>query len=196
MTGPMDTVLRRCGATMTERHGRAVAAHFGSAASEAAVCRRTVGLAERSDRATLEVHGPPDALDAALTMLATLCDRAWSVLTAQSTVLVRCERPDAEAAESALATTPDVSVGDRGDELVALCLLGPKAGEVLDAAGVGTLRAPAVVMPEGPRCVEVLVPAAEGPALWDRLLEAGRPCSIACVGVDAIERLFVSERLV
>ncbi|MEP6952549.1 MAG: hypothetical protein ABI950_00645, partial [Solirubrobacteraceae bacterium] len=192
MTGPMDAVLRRCGATMTERHGHAVAAHFGSAASEAAVCRRTVGLAERGDRVTLEVHGPPDAVDAALATLAVLGGDAWSVRTAPPSALVRCEWPNAEAIEAALTAVPGVSVRDRGDELVALCLVGPKAAAVLDAAGVGTARAPAVVVPEGPRCIEVLVAAAEGPVLWGRLLDAGRPCSIACVGVDAIEHLFVS----
>jgi glycine cleavage system aminomethyltransferase T len=55
----MTTMLRRHGATMVERDGRWVAAHFGSPASEAAVCRSRVGLAERSDRATLELSGDP-----------------------------------------------------------------------------------------------------------------------------------------
>lgn len=195
MRGPMDAVLRECGATMTERHGRAVAAHFGSAASEAAVCRRTVGLADRSDRVTLEALGSPDALDEALAALAALRDRAWHVRTAEEGALVRCERPDAEAAEVALRASPGVSVEDRGDDLAALSLIGPRARQVLDATGVGTPEQPAVIVDEGPLCVEVLVPAADGPALWARLLDAGRPFSIACVGLDAIEHLFVSEHL-
>lgn len=53
----MTTMLRRHGATMIARHGRNVAAHYGSPVSEAAVCRSAVGLADRSDRATLSLTG-------------------------------------------------------------------------------------------------------------------------------------------
>jgi len=68
----MTTMLRRHGATMAERNGRRVAAHFGSPASEAAVCRTRVGLVERSDRATREIRGDTAGVDQALEELAHL----------------------------------------------------------------------------------------------------------------------------
>ena len=42
---------------------------------------------------------------------------------------------------------------------------------------------------------EVLVPASQGPQVWDRLLEEGAPLHIACVGLEAIEHLTATRRL-
>jgi glycine cleavage system aminomethyltransferase T len=62
----MSAVLRRHGARMGDRGGRAVALHFGSAASEAAACRSSVGLAERSDAGALELLGRREDVERAL----------------------------------------------------------------------------------------------------------------------------------
>jgi hypothetical protein len=71
---PLETVLRAHGAVMGVRHGRLVAAHFGSVASETAVCLRSVGLADGfgragapADRIALVLLGPraPRVLQAA-----------------------------------------------------------------------------------------------------------------------------------
>src|ERR671931_672004 len=64
-----DRVLR-AGGVMVIREGHPVAAHFGSAATELAVCVQRVGLAVRSDLDALELAGPepwlPDFLSPAL----------------------------------------------------------------------------------------------------------------------------------
>jgi glycine cleavage system aminomethyltransferase T len=41
----------------------------------------------------------------------------------------------------------------------------------------------------------VLVPASQGPHVWDLLLEEGAPLQIACVGLEAIEHLTATRRL-
>ena len=51
---------------MASRHGRRVPAHFGSIAAEEAVCLRSVGMADRSDRDTFELRGTPSAVESAL----------------------------------------------------------------------------------------------------------------------------------
>jgi hypothetical protein len=50
--------LRLAGGVMSEREGHPVAANFGSAASELAICVKRVGLAVRSDLDALEIAGP------------------------------------------------------------------------------------------------------------------------------------------
>lgn len=190
----MTSILRRHGATMVERHGRAAAAHFGSATSEAAVCRTTVGLAVRSDRTTIEVLGPPDAVDEALAGLVPLGHRAWSARLTPGLALVRCEGEDAAACQDQVDRSDRASVVALDREYVAVQLLGPRTREVLEAAGVGGPDDPAVVVEEG-LGVELLVPAAQGPALWYRVLEAGERFGIACVGLDALEHLAASEHL-
>jgi glycine cleavage system aminomethyltransferase T len=59
---PLEAVLRAHGAVMAVRHGHLVAAHFGSVASETAVCLRSVGLADgfdgETEHVTLRLIGP------------------------------------------------------------------------------------------------------------------------------------------
>jgi len=190
----MTSILRRHGATMVERHGRAVAAHFGSAASEVAVCRTTVGLAVRSDRATIEVLGPPAAVDEALAGLVPLGDRAWAARVTPGLALVRCEGEDTAICLDHVDRSDRASVVALGHEYEALQLLGPRTQDVLAAAEAGREEDPVVVVEE-PGGVELLVPAAQGPALWYRVLEAGEPFGIACVGLEALEHLAASRHL-
>jgi glycine cleavage system aminomethyltransferase T len=191
----MTAVLRRHGATLVERHGRLVAAHFGSAAAEAAVCRTTVGLAIRGDRSTLGVQGPPAAVDEALAGLVPLADRAWATRLTPGLAVVRCEHEDAGVCTDHLQRSDRVSVRELPTEYVAIELIGPRTGDVLAAAGVGTPDDPAVAIEEADDRVELLVTGAQGPALWHRLLEAGEPFGVACVGLDALEHLAASEHL-
>jgi glycine cleavage system aminomethyltransferase T len=121
-TTPLEAVLRAHGAVMAVRHGHCVAAHFGSVASETAVCLRSVGLVD--------------------------------------------------------------AFGGETDR-VTLRLIGPRAARVLAAAGLD-----AVPVRDG---YEVVVPVRDGPATWRRLLHAGEPMGITCVGYDAVERLAVSR---
>ena len=50
--------VRLAGGVMSQREGHAVAANFGSAATELAICVKRVGLAVRSDLDALEIAGP------------------------------------------------------------------------------------------------------------------------------------------
>jgi len=192
----MTTMLRRHGATLFERNGRGVAAHFGSPASEAAVCRGGVGLAERSDRATLELSGAPAAVDEALQELAPLSDLAWWVRRSPHRAIVRCEGAAVGACTSAMLRAEDVAVDDVSGEHAALDLIGPRARDVLRAHLERDGSPVVLVVRRDETCVELLVPRVHGPALWNDLLAAGDPYGIACVGLEALEHLEVSDRLI
>lgn len=191
----MVSMLRRHGAAIVERHGRLAAAHYGSAAAEAAVCRSRVGLAERSDRATLEVRGAQGTVDAALAALGGLGHRAWWSRLSPGRALVRCEGEEEDACIAAMQSADAGSILDVSPQYAAVSLIGPLAGEVLEAAAVDERSDPVVVLREGDGTVELLVARAYGPALWNRLLEAGAPSGIACVGLDALEHLAVSDHI-
>jgi glycine cleavage system aminomethyltransferase T len=189
MHGPLESVVYRDGATMVERHGRRVAAHFGSPPGEAAVCLSTVGLADRSDRTTLELRGD---VDAGLLELASLGERAWSSYRGSDRAVIRCEYGDASACLELLGGATGTSVRDCTIEYAAMALIGPNAEELLATAD---LPSSAVTLHESGLLFEVLVPAAHGAILWDRLLEAGAPFQIACVGLEALEHLAATNRL-
>jgi glycine cleavage system aminomethyltransferase T len=183
----MTAVLRRHGAVLVDREGRLVAGSFGSTPAEVAVCRTTVGLAERSDRATLEVQGPPAAVDDALDGLIPLGDRAWATRQTPGLALVRCGHQDARVCLDHLERSDRVEVVDVSHDHVAVELIGPLSAEVMDAAGIGTSDDPVVVVAgSGGPGIELLVPAAQGPALWNRLLAAGESYGISCVGLEAL----------
>lgn len=191
----MGAVLRRHGATMVERHGRAVAAHFGSAATEAAVCTSHVGLAERPERATLELRGPEGEVDNALAELAFLRERVGCKRCTPRRAILTCEETDTDTCTSAMLRCEDVAVSDISADHVVVDLIGPFAEDVLRASEIEREEGPALVMRRVFQHVELVVPAAQGPALWNRLLEAGEPFGIGCVGVEAVEHLAVSARL-
>src|SRR3954470_14840814 len=54
-------LLSSAGAVMTVRDGRPIAAHYGSAAGELAVCVRGVGLAVRADLSVVSLTGSAHA---------------------------------------------------------------------------------------------------------------------------------------
>lgn len=194
MSVMLSLLRRRHGATLGRRDGRLLAAHYGSPATEIAVCRVAVGLAERSDRATLEVRGRREELDRALGELAGLGDRAWWSRLSRTRVVVRCEHDDRDACLRALGRDAIVSVHEPGAEIAALALVGPYAEAVLAAAGLETDPGTAVILRDRSAAIELLVARRLGPALWTRLLDAGEPYPIACVGVDAIAALAASQR--
>jgi glycine cleavage system aminomethyltransferase T len=193
--GPLEDVLRRHEATMTKRHGRCVAAHFGSATSEAAVCLSTVGIADRFDRTTLELRGAPDDVELALGGLATLRARTWWARRTSRSAIVRCERNDTATCLSGLVALEGIVAVDVSDRYAAIAVIGPRAEELLAACDVEAHGTPAIVLREAEAAFEVLVPALDGPGQWERLLEVGAPFRVACVGLDALEHLAASRRL-
>ena len=191
----MTAVLRRHGATLTARGGRRLAAHFGSPASEAAVCRGRVGLAERSDRSTLEISGGREAVSSALRELDALRDLALSVRPSEAVALVRCDAGDADACAARMLRVDDVSVTDVSAEHVGISLVGPCAREVLDAAHIEHEELPVLVFDGDVAEIELLVTPGYAPALWNQLLAAGDEHGIACVGLEALEHLRVAKGL-
>jgi hypothetical protein len=180
---------------MTARHGRRVAARFGSATSEAAVCLSTVGIADRFDRSTFELRGAPGDVDLALTALVALPSRTWFTRVTPRSATVRCEGGDAPACRDALAALAGTTLVEHDDDLAAIGVIGPRAEELLRAGGLRGVERPAIVVRERADSFEVLVPADQGPALFESLLELGAGYRIACVGLDALEHLAVSRRL-
>jgi len=185
---PLEGVLRRCGATMAVRGGRPIALHFGSPATETAVCRSHVGLADRGQRVTYELRGAPDDVERAL---ASLPEGDWFERLGPERAIVRCEPMESAASHDAMADAGGTVLELEG-KYAAVGLIGPRSKDVLLAAQVDT---PAIVVQEGENAFEILVAAARGEALWERLLRAGEPFEIACVGAEALEHLAVSEHL-
>ncbi len=192
---PLEAVVRRHGATMINRHGLYVAAHYGSPTSEAAVCLSTVGIADRFDRTTLEVRGAPDDVELALSGLVRVRIRNWwSRLTTRSAI-VRCEQADSGQCLEALVPVEGTVAVDLSNRYAAIAVIGPRAAELLAACELERQRTPPIVLREAEAAFEVLVPFADGPAQWDKLLAVGVPFQIACVGLDALAHLAASRRL-
>jgi glycine cleavage system aminomethyltransferase T len=193
---PLDGVLRRHGATMALRHGKCVAAHFGSAASEAAVCVRTVGIADRSDRTTFELRGAPPDIDEALTALGPLDGRAWSARASARSAIVRCEQADAPRCAAAVLLAEGTLAADVSDRYAAIAVIGPLAEDLLRAADFhDAAGGQPIVMRDGQGAFELLIQADNAATVWTRLLEAGAPFRVACVGLDALEHLAASHRV-
>src|SRR3954453_21686798 len=171
---------------MAERNGRRIPAHFGSAAAEETVCVRGVGMADRSDRDTLEIHGKPEDIERALIALGEL---AWYSFLSADRAIARTE--NAPACVAALSSLP-VEVHERTRAYAAIGLLGPRAHELLESID---LQPTGLIVQEAPDCYEVILPAAHGPELWDYLLDAGAAFGLACVGHDALDRLAASHRM-
>jgi glycine cleavage system aminomethyltransferase T len=195
LTSPLDGILRGHGAMMVSRYGRCVAAHFGSAASETAVCLSTVGIADRADRATFELHGAPEDVDLALAALAPLCDRTWWARTTSRSAIVRCDHSQKPACSGALERAEGTSVVDVTGRYAAIGVIGPRAADLLSSADFHTPEGQPILLRDGPNSLELLVDGEIAPALWGQLLEAGAPLSIACVGLDALEHLAASHRV-
>jgi glycine cleavage system aminomethyltransferase T len=192
-TSPLDDVLRHSGAIMARHQGTIEAAHFGSAAGEAAACLSNVGIVDRSRRTTLEMRAAPGDAEEALGALAVSACDAWWAEVGRGRTIIRCERADTALVIGCLETFPDVSIQDVSHLYAAIALVGPRAREVLRASGSGAPGLEVFVINESPDRCELLTATANGPALWDRLLHAGAPMHIACVGFEAIEHLAASR---
>jgi glycine cleavage system aminomethyltransferase T len=191
-TTPLERLLRDHGAWIAVRHGQRVAVHFGSVAAETAVCRRAVGLADRFGRATFDVRGAPDRVDAALKRIDR--DRVgWAARIDPYQALVRSELAGADGCLAALADD-DLLVLDATAGYTALELVGPRAGDALEHARLPTAPFPATVVTE-PHGYEILVHPQFGSQAWVHLLRSCRPVGIACVGFDALEHLEIARRV-
>jgi glycine cleavage system aminomethyltransferase T len=209
LLSPLDAVLKRSGAHMTEREGWVVAADFGSLASEIAVSRATAGLADVSSISKFEVRDaapaiadmypsgrelrPGSAIEAA--------DGWWCVVSSELLLVLaspkKAARVRADLEERALA---DTRIEDVTSNRVAVCLTGPFARQVLTRAGAapcgpGSMRVesvggvPTLVLHQYEKQWLLVASASEAGNLWGALTEAGSPLGLAYVGADALEHL-------
>lgn len=190
---PLHGCLVRSGAALITHDGAISAAHFGSAVSEASACLTHVGIADRSQRTTLELRGPAKIVDEAVNGLRVQAAPAWWAEVGRGRALVRCESADRERVLACLAPFDDLSVDAPAEPLAAIGLVGPYARDVLRACGPGMPGVDVFVLRESGSRYELLVGAAEGGRLWDRLLRAGAPMHIACVGFEALEHLAAAD---
>ena len=200
---------------MVVREGHAVAANFGSAATELAVCVKRVGLAVRSDLDALEIVGSepwlthflggalgadPPAPGAAVRAAGSWCcrvapDRAivvgpWSA-AARWAGIVR----------HAIVTGAAVDCTDRSGSATALTLVGPRAAQLLTDAGLepdlqvgGVLESwfagtAALLLRETGDRYLLLLDAESALDAWQELFDVGRALGLSMVGAEALERL-------
>jgi glycine cleavage system aminomethyltransferase T len=182
--------LRKAGGVMVMRDGHAVAAHFGSTATEVAVCVKRVGLAVRSDLAVLDVLGaeswlghPVPSQGRARRIAGTWCCRVAS------------DRVVVVGPRSAIAT------GDHPDSKTVLTLVGPRVSRVLADVGLQNdleiegLRlgwfadSPTLLLRESADRYLLVVDAEQAGEAWRELLDAGRSLGLSMVGTEALERL-------
>jgi glycine cleavage system aminomethyltransferase T len=199
------------------RGGSPVIAHYGSVATEVALCVKRAGLVERPELSVLELTGQEPfvdhVLDRALGALAPVSGRATGVGGTW------CARP---SGGRALVAAPEASLARWRDlarrsilggtrltcravpSTAVVSLVGPRAAKVLQAAGLphdlpagGAADAPyAVVVREVADHFLVFAEAVPGRSAWAALLEAGRPLGLAPVGHDALDRLAAALRAV
>jgi heterotetrameric sarcosine oxidase gamma subunit len=207
--------LRLAGGVMVVREGHAVAANFGSAATEMAVCVKHVGLAVRSDLDAVEIAGSepwlshflaealggrvPDLGEAVPAAGAWCCrvapDRAivvgpWSAATRWARIVRR-----------AVVTGAALGATDRSEAATALTLVGPRAARLLADAGlqpdlpVRGVReswfagAPVLLLREAADRFLLVLDADAAVDTWQELFEAGRALGLSMVGAEALQRL-------
>jgi aminomethyltransferase len=206
---PLDDVLKRSGAHMTEREGWVVAADFGSLAAEIAVSRATAGLADVSSIAKFDVRGSapaiadmyPSGREVRPGRAIEAADAWWCVISTEQLLVLappsRAARVRTDLEEGALAGT---RIDDVTSERVAVCLTGPHAREVLTRTGAapcspGAMRVesvggvPTLVLHQYEKQWLLVAAAEEAGALWEALTEAGSPLGLAYVGADALQHL-------
>jgi glycine cleavage system aminomethyltransferase T len=207
--------LRDAGGVMVTRDGHQVAAHFGSTATEVAVCVKRVGLAVRSDLSALDVVGAEPWLahflaeslgrhvpshGRARRIAGTWCCRVASdraVIVGPWSTTARWARIVREA----VLTGSPLDCSDRSESATALTLVGPRVGQVLTDVGLdpdvevegvreGSFAgSPTLLLRESADRYLLLVDAEQAGDAWRTLLDAGRSLGLSMVGAEALERL-------
>jgi glycine cleavage system aminomethyltransferase T len=177
--------LREAGGVMVTRDGHQVAAHFGSTATEVAVCVKRVGLAVRSDLAAIDVVPDDQQVPSpgrARRMAGTWCCRV--------------------ASDRALVIGPRSELRHRpARERTVLTLVGPRAHQVLADVGLHNgleiegLRegwfadTPTLLLREAADRYLLVVDSEQADEAWRALLDAGRSLGLSMVGAEALARL-------
>jgi glycine cleavage system aminomethyltransferase T len=208
------------GAMVIARDGRAVTAHYGSVAAEVAVCRKSVGLAVRTELRILEVGGREPWLERLLgRALGGAAPEVGSAAVAAGTWCARVdvdralvigasgavERWRRVAREAVIGGSP-ITATELTDEWATVSLIGPKAPRLLEMAGLpadlppralhhGAVEgASTVLLRAGTDHWLLLLDGAFAPEACHALLEAGRSVGLSLVGCDAVGRLAAAAR--
>jgi glycine cleavage system aminomethyltransferase T len=208
------------GAKVIDRDGRTVTAHYGSVATEVAVCRKSVGLAVRAELRILEVRGREPWLERLLARtLGGRVPQAGSAVVAAGTWCCRVEERRAlivgapgaverwrrVVREAVIGGSP-ISAVEVTDGWAPISLIGPKAAGLVATAGlpmdlaVGEIGAGIV---EGATATLLrasadhwlaLLDAEHAPEACHALLAAGRSVGLTLVGCEAVGRLAAAAR--
>jgi glycine cleavage system aminomethyltransferase T len=217
----MEAALFPPGAKVVSLDGRAVTAHYGSVATEVAVCRKSVGLAVRTELRMLEVCGREPWLERLLSR--ALAGRVPAVGTAAVAAGTWCLRVDDRRAlvvgpsgaverwrrvarEAVIGGSP-IAAAELTDLRVAVSLIGPKAARLLQLAGLAGFDVPvggvvagsvegvaAVVLRVSSDHWLAVLDADGAPQACRALLEAGRTVDLTLVGCEAVGRLAAAAR--
>ena len=220
----LEPVLRQAGGVLVLHDGRAVVAHYGSAAGELAACVSAVGVADRSDLAILQLDGPAAQLRQLSQRLAG-CEvapggaahsaGAWWCAASPERMLVLVDASSGDRLHALLrarvARRSAVTLADRSSELAALAVVGRRASALLAELGVyGESRNPRDVSPltahtgagaevlwllESDDKALALMGAADAPLVWHAIERAGRPHGLCAVGQDALARYALLRRI-
>lgn len=188
------------------------AAHYGSVATELAICRKTAGIIDRAELGRLELVGREPWMKHALAHAigpavppagrAALLGDTWCCRVAAERALVVAP-PAARArwrrlAREAIVAGHPIAYSDVTSTSAAISIVGPAARAVLRAAELphelepGELAADGsgtTVLRDGPERFLLLLSEPLTSAVWHELLEAGRPFGLSPVGSDALVRL-------
>jgi len=201
------------------RDGHAVIAHYGSVATEVAVCVKAAGIVQRPEIGALELRGPGSSLEHLLARVlgehvpapgaAVPIGAAWCARPTAERALIVAPRSSLERWRRLVQRSIVSSGRVRSSDAAAICavsVLGPRAARVLSEAGVcemllpgaavaGALaEAPAVVVCEAPDRFLLLVEADADSVAWAKLDAAGAPHGLSHVGHDAYDRLSAAAR--
>jgi glycine cleavage system aminomethyltransferase T len=206
------------------RDGYPVVANYGSAAGELAACVSAVGLAARSDLATLELAGTSAQLRHLSQRLtgsevapggAVLSGGAWWCAANPERMLVICDASRRDHLHAVLqarvARRAAVTLTDRSGELTALAVVGRRASALLAALGVyGESGNPRHVPPltrhagagadvlwllESDDKAFAIMATADAPTVWHTIERAGRCFGLCAVGQEALARYALIRRI-
>ena len=207
-------------AMVVAREGRAVTAHYGSVATELAVCRKSVGLALRTELRVLEVAGRAAWLERLLSRAlggtvpepgsAAVAAGTWCLRVEAERALVvgpsgAFERWRRVAREAVIGGSPIVAT-ERTDDWTPVSLIGPKAPRLLELTGLSgdlPVRALSAGALEGGETLLLragadhwllLIAGAFDADAGRALLDAGRAVGLSLVGYDAVGRLAAAAR--
>jgi glycine cleavage system aminomethyltransferase T len=220
---PLEEHALHAGATTTDRGGIRVAAHYGSSAGELAACLRAVGLGDRGDLQIFALNGPPAVVQDVIEGAAGLTLAVGGVVRFRGArwcgagigrVLVivdpcLSEQP-LDAISLRVRLRANVTVTDVSDEWTAIAAVGARCEQLLARIGLGTSEsesrppfarvtiagAQAFLLRDSLCQALILARPRAAPEIWRELELDGHDLDLSIVGIEALERFALHERLI